>query len=106
MIENKIISVFKSFYWDLKVYRWFNRNKKIILPMLAYTGCFFFGQLSRGYHYTVVIWFFAVFALWVVAGIDHIIIGLRYKKIVRVLKDDHGIEVTIAGLKVVAKDLL
>ena len=96
-INNRIKEVFNEYYWDLGLFRWANRNKKQIKA--TYLAALI---LTLYWTYMFSAWFIAGWAftfiglIWAV-GIDHFIIGLRFKKMLKQL-DKEGIVVGLQTL--------
>ena len=104
-VYTKIRNVFKSQYRDIGVYRWLNRNKRQLKAI--YAGAFiltvFWGILGSAWPITFV--GLSFIALVTAGGIDHFLIGLRFRKMLRTLAKD-GIVITLATLLEVCGDIL
>lgn len=101
---NRIKKVFSEHYFDLGIYRWMNRNKTILKGVL---GISFIAVLSialMGQSWPIAFWFFAFFGIITLGGIDHFIIGLHLKKIIKKL-DSEGISVGLVELLNLCEDI-
>ena len=103
--EEIIKSTFKEYYWDLGVYRLVNRNKKEIKMFfgLSFIGVFIFALM--GLYPPLIVWsVLFISSIWVV-GVDHFIIGLRFKKILNEL-ENKNIKINLKKLLLVCEEIL
>jgi len=87
-LNNRIKEVFNEYYWDLGIFRWANRNKN---PIKASFAAALILALYWSYIYSpwfIAVWAFAFIGIITIVGIDHFIIGLRFKKILNKLKEE------------------
>ena len=107
MAEREVIrSVFKDKYFDLRIYRWMVRKKASLFVLF---GGAFVGSIVRAFMHDfnyIQVWFWVSFPLVVLGGIDHIIIGRRTRLILRILKDQYGIEINQSELIETCRDLI
>ena len=101
----KIRDAFTMHYRDVKIYRWTYRN----LPYLKmfYIGFAFVGivaAIAGITQWILAAWAFAFIAHIWLAGIDHFYIGLRFKKILKVLEAD-GIHIGLHTLLDICSDI-
>ena len=100
----RIREVFVDEYKDLGIYRWLNRNKKVLK---ASFGISFVAVLSiaiLGQSWPLAIWAFAFIGTIMSGGIDHLIIGLRLKKMLAILEEE-GIEISLPLLLDLCSDI-
>lgn len=101
-----IRSVFKSKYFDLRVWRWLSKHWKWLLPFGLSLGSFLLGMVVYGNYKPFIVWFITAFAVVAIGGIDHIIVGMRLRLILRILWDDYKIEVSQQQLVETCRDLI
>ena len=98
--------VFYEKYFDLGIYRWMVRKKASLFVLF---GGAFVGSIVRAFMHDfnyIQVWFWVSFPLVVLGGIDHIIIGRRTRLILRILKDQYGIEINQSELIETCRDLI
>ena len=101
----RIREVFVDEYKDFGIYRWMNRNKKVLK---ASFGIGFVAVLSiaiLGQSWPLAIWAFAFIGIVAAGGIDHFIIGFKLKKILTTLGSE-GIDISPATLLDLCSDIL
>lgn len=103
--EERIRQVFQEEYWDLGVFRWMNRNKRQLKAsfLAAFILCIWWAFIWSSW--PIAIWAFAFIGIIWAGGIDHFIIGLRFKKMINVLKAE-GIEVNLIGIQDACEDIM
>ena len=102
----KIRDTFTQHYADLKIYRWTYRN----LPYLKmfYLAFLFAGIVAIAGDITqwlLAAWAFAFIGHIWLAGIDHFFIGLRLKRIIKILEAD-GVHIGLRGLLETCDDII
>ena len=100
----RIREVFVDEYKDLGIYRWLNRNKKILKGSF---GISFIAVLSiaiLGQSWPLAIWSFVFIGTITLGGLDHVIIGLRLRRILNILKSE-GITISLPGLLELCSDV-
>ena len=83
---NRVKKVFSEEYFDLGILRWMERNKKLLK---ASFGISFVAVLSialMGQSWPMAFWAFAFIGIIAAGGLDHFIIGLRLKRILKKLE--------------------
>ena len=84
----RVKKVFNEEYFDLGILRWMERNKKLLK---ASFGISFIAVLSiaiMGQSWPLAIWAFAFIGLITAGGVDHFIVGLRLKRIIKKLESE------------------
>jgi hypothetical protein len=102
---NRIKKVFSEEYFDLKIYRWMNRNKKLLKALFGISFIAVFSIALMGQSWPIAFWFFAFFGAITLGGIDHFVIGLRLKRIIKKL-DSEGISVGLVELLDICSDIV
>lgn len=100
----RIREVFVDEYSDLGIYRWMNRNKKVLK---AAFGISFIAVLSiaiLGQSWPLAIWAFAFIGTITAGGVDNFIIGLKLKKMLTILKEEE-IEISLTLLLDLCSDI-
>ena len=100
----RIREVFVDEYKDLGIYRWLNRNKKILKGSF---GISFIAVLSiaiLGQSWPLAIWAFVFIGTITLGGVDHVIIGLGLRRILNILKSE-GITISLPGLLELCSDI-
>ncbi len=104
-VNNRIREVFQQEYKDIGIYRWMNRNKqtlKVVFVVGFILGTIL-GIVGSAWPITIVgISFIAL--LWL-GGIDHFIIGLRFKRMLKKL-DNEGISIDLTMLLKTCRDIV
>lgn len=85
---NRVKKVFKDEYFDLGIYRWMNRNKKILKSSFLISFIAVLSIAIMGQSWPLAIWAFAFIGTIMAGGIDHFIIGLRLRKMLIILKEE------------------
>jgi len=104
-INNRIKEVFKENYFDLGIYRWLNRNKTFLKVLFSITFVAVFSIALMGQSWPIAFWAFAFIGMVTIGGIDHLIIGLGLKKIIKKLESEH-IHVSLPGLLEICSEVL
>jgi len=101
----RIREVFKEVYWDLGILRWMNRNKRQLKASFAaaFILCVYWAFVSSSW--PIAIWAFSFIGLIWAGGIDHFIIGLRFKKMIKKLQGE-GIDVGLTGIQDACEDIM
>ena len=103
--EIKIIrEVFTSEYKDLGIYRWLNRNKTFLKVLFLMTFVAVLSIAIMGQSWPIAIWSFAFIGTITVGGLDHFIIGLRFRKMLNILESE-GIHITLSRLLELCSDI-
>lgn len=110
MQEPSIIrAVFQKHHKQHSFYRWLVNNKGWVKPAYAGLYLFLFGRLTAdpsenymGFMYC----FFVGFGAIVIGGIDHFMIGVRYRRILDELEDFHEIFIDLSELLDICGDLI
>jgi hypothetical protein len=84
----RIREVFVDEYKDLGIYRWLNRNKKILKGSFGISFVAVLSIAILGQSWPLAIWAFAFIGATMAGGIDHFIIGLRLRKMLIILKEE------------------
>lgn len=118
--ERIVINVFLENFWDLGIFRWMVRNKRILIPIylgwLALgVGMLIYEEVMEYYHPnvdpttyggTITLWWLYICLPISVAGyIDNNIRGKRYKIILEKLKD-YKIHIGVEQLLEICKDVM
>jgi len=104
-LEIRIKNVFKENYFDLGIYRWLNRNIK---NLKLWFGISFIAVLSvalMGQSWPLTFWAFAFIGTISLGGLDHFIIGISLKRILKKLESEK-IHLTLSGLLKTCSDIL
>jgi len=101
---NRVKKVFKDEYFDLGIYRWMNRNKKILKSSFLISFIAVLSIALMGQSWPLAFWAFGFIGTIALGGLDHFIIGLGLKKIINKL-DDEGIEISLSGLLDICSDI-
>jgi len=102
---NRVKKVFSEEYFDLGIYRWMNRNQKLLK---ASFGISFIAVLSiaiMGQSWPMAFWAFAFIGIITVGGLDHFIIGLRLKRIIKKL-ESQDIKIGLTELLETCSDII
>jgi hypothetical protein len=104
-INKQIVrQVFRDHYHDAKIYRWAERNKRVLkwafgipaIPVCAFASFDYFTPLM--------IWSGSFILIIWAAGLDHFYIGTRLRKILNVLERDHQITIGLYHLLEICKN--
>jgi hypothetical protein len=98
--------VFEEYYFDLRIYRWMNRNKNFLFTVIGFFFAWGIVTALFGRFAIIQCWFWIVFPLVVLGAIDHFVIGLRIRKILNVLKKYYSTDITKSELLLICKDIL
>lgn len=102
---NRVKKVFSEEYFDLGIYRWMNRNQKVLK---ASFGISFIAVLSIALLWSswpLTIWAFAFIGIITAGGLDHFIIGLRLKRILKKL-ESQDIKIGLTELLETCSDII
>lgn len=105
-MHTRIREVFSATYFDLGIYRWTYRNLGTLKSWMTWTLIMVLILALGGINLWIpAAWFFAFIAIIWLCGIDHFIIGLRIRKMLRILADEN-IEINYHYLLYICADLL
>lgn len=105
-VNNRIREVFKATYFDLGIYRWTYRNLGTLKPWFSWTLVLFLILALGGINLWVpAAWFFAFILIIWLCGIDHFIIGLRIRRMLKILEKEN-IVVNYRYILYICQDLL
>jgi hypothetical protein len=104
-VENRIREIFSENYYDLGIYRWLNRNKNWIKPFFAMSLILVLSLALTCCLTPIAIWAFLFIGTISIGGIDHFIIGVSLKKILRVLESENII-ISLDTLLKICSDIL
>ena len=102
---NRVKKVFSEEYFDLGILRWMERNKKVIKTSF---GVSFIAVLSialMGQSWPLAIWAFAFIGLIAAGGVDHFIVGLSLKRIIKKL-ESQDINIGLIQLLGICSDII
>jgi O-antigen/teichoic acid export membrane protein len=104
-VNNRIREVFQQEYKDIGIYRWMNRNKQTL--KVVFVVGFILGTILgiAGSAWPITIVGISFIALLWFGGIDHFIIGLRFKRMLKKL-DNEGISISLTMLLKTCQDIL
>jgi len=100
----RIREVFVDEYKDLGIYRWMNRNKKVLKGAFLIAFIAVLSIAILGQSWPLAIWSFLFIGIITAGGIDHLIIGLYLKKILLILKSE-GITISQSTLLDLCSDV-
>ena len=100
----RIREVFVDEYKDLGIYRWLNRNKKVLKASFLISFVVVFSIAVLGQSWPITFWAFTFIGAITLGGLDHVIIGLRLKRILSILKSE-GITISLPGLLELCSDI-
>jgi hypothetical protein len=100
----RIREVFASEYKDLGIYRWLNRNKKVLKASFLISFVAVFSIAIMGQSWPIAFWAFAFIGTITLGGLDHVIIGLGLRRILNILKSE-GITISLPGLLELCSDI-
>ena len=101
---NRVKKVFKDEYFDLGIYRWMNRMKNWLKPFFAITFVAVLSMALTWSPWPITYWAFAFIGTIALGGLDHVIIGLRLKRILSILKSE-GITISLPRLLELCSDI-
>jgi hypothetical protein len=101
----RIREVFVNEYKDLGIYRWLNRNKRIIKASFLISFVAVFSIALVWSSWPITYWAFAFIGTITIGGLDHFIIGLRFRKILNILESE-GIDISLSALLSTCSDIL
>ena len=104
-VYTKIRNVFFQEYKDLGIYRYMNRNKQYLKILFSVSFVMTLIIAMFGNAWPITWWAFAFIGIITAGGIDHFIIGLRFKRMLNRLKDI-GIVISLATLLEVCEDII
>lgn len=102
---NRVKKVFSEEYFDLGFYRWMNRNENVIKSSF---GVSFIAVLSiavMGQSWPLVFWALIFIGTITTGGLDHLIISLSLKKIIKKLESE-DIEIGLTELLGICSDII
>ena len=100
----RIREVFVDEYKDLGIYRWLNRNKKVLKTSFLISFVVVFSIAVLGQSWPIAFWAFAFIGTITLGGLDHVIIGLGLRRILNILKSE-GITISLPGLLELCSDI-
>jgi hypothetical protein len=101
----RIREVFVNEYKDLGIYRWLNRNKKVLKASFLISFVAVFSIAVLGQSWPLAIWAFAFIGIIAAGGVDHFIIGFKLKKILTSLESE-GIDISLDTLLDICSDII
>ena len=100
----RIREVFVDEYYDLGIYRWLNRNKKILKGSFGISFVAVLSIAILGQSWPLAIWAFAFIGTIMAGGVDNFIIGLKLKKMLTILEEE-GLEISLPLLLDLCSDI-
>ena len=104
-LERRIREVFKENYFDLGIYRCLNRNKQFLKVLFLMSFVAVFSMALMGQSWPLAFWAFAFIGTISLGGLDHFIIGLSFKRILKKLESEK-IHMTLPGLLKTCSEIL
>lgn len=101
----RIREVFVDEYYDLGIYRWLNRNKKVLKASFLIAFVAVLSIAILGQSWPLAIWAFLFIGTITAGAIDHFIIGLFLRKILNILSSE-GITISQSTLLELCSDIL
>lgn len=101
----RIKKVFSEEYFDLGIYRWMNRNQKLLKASFGISFVAVFSIALMGQSWPMAFWAFAFIGILFIGGVDHFIIGLRLKKIINKL-ESQDIKIGLTELLETCSDII
>jgi hypothetical protein len=101
---NRVKKVFKDEYFDLGIYRWMNRNKKILKSSFLISFIAVFLIALMGQSWPLAFWAFGFIGTIALGGLDHFIIGLGLKRILNKLESE-DIKISLDTLLGICSDI-
>jgi hypothetical protein len=102
---NRIKQVFHDNYFDLGIYRWMNRNKKILKSSFLILFIAVFSIALMGQSWPLAFWAFGFIGTIALGGLDHFIIGLGLKRILNKLESE-DIKISLDTLLDICSDII
>jgi len=102
---NRIKKVFHDNYFDLGIYRWMNRNKKILKSSFLISFIAVFSIALMGQSWPLAFWAFGFIGTIALGGLDHFIIGLGLKRILNKLESE-DIKISLDTLLDICSDII
>jgi membrane-associated HD superfamily phosphohydrolase len=102
---NRIKKVFSEEYFDLGILRWMERNKNVLKTSF---GISFIAVLSIAILWSswpLAIWAFAFIGIITIGGLDHFIVGLSLKRILKKL-ESQDINISLTELLSICSDII
>jgi len=102
---NRVKKVFSEEYFDLGIYRWMNRNQKLLKSSFGISFVAVFSIALMGQSWPMAFWAFAFIGIITAGGLDHFIIGLRLKRILKKL-ESQDIKIGLTELLETCSDII
>ena len=102
---NRVKKVFSEEYFDLGIYRWMNRNQKLLKASFGISFVAVFSIALMGQSWPMAFWAFAFIGIITAGGLDHFIIGLRLKRIIKKL-ESQDIKIGLTELLETCSDII
>ena len=102
---NRVKKVFSEEYFDLGIYRWMNRNQKLLKASFGISFVAVFSIALMGQSWPMAFWAFAFIGVITAGGLDHFIIGLRLKRIIKKL-ESQDIKIGLTELLETCSDII
>ena len=102
---NRIKKVFKDEYFDLGIYRWMNRNKKILKSSFLISFIAVLSIALMGQSWSLAFWAFGFIGTIALGGLDHFIVGLSLKRILKKL-ESQDIKIGLTELLETCSDII
>ena len=102
---NRVKKVFSEEYFDLGIYRWMNRNQKLLKASFGISFVAVFSIALMGQSWPIAFWAFAFIGIITAGGLDHFIIGLRLKRIIKKL-ESQDIKIGLTELLETCSDII
>jgi hypothetical protein len=102
---NRVKKVFSEEYFDLGIYRWMNRNQKVLKASFGISFVAVFSIALMGQSWPMAFWAFAFIGIITAGGLDHFIIGLRLKRILKKL-ESQDIKIGLTELLETCSDII
>ena len=102
---NRVKKVFSEEYFDLGIYRWMNRNQKLLKASFGISFVAVFSIALMGQSWPMAFWAFAFIGIITAGGLDHFIIGLRLKRILKKL-ESQDIKIGLTELLETCSDII
>ena len=102
---NKIKKVFHDNYFYLEIYRWMNRNKKILKASFLISFIAVLSIALMGQSWPLAFWAFGFIGTIALGGLDNFIIGLSLKRIINKLEFE-DIKISLDTLLDICSDII
>ena len=102
---NRIKKVFHDNYFDLGIYRWMNRNKKILKASFLISFIAVLSIALMGQSWPLAFWAFGFIGTIALGGLDNFIIGLSLKRILNKLEFE-DIKISLDTLLDICSDII